>query len=206
MTNLKKRITLQRTDTEEGRNRAFQEIERVLNTLKIDEGGNIVVDGSGGPPLTTVGPQGPPGPVGASGPQGAPGLQGTMRLPETIAFNVPEEAPGVWSVGEASVRKKAILFRIAADQSCIVRLYNSATLRDSDTAALRLPTTNPGPGIILAEVGLDLSNDRTQYLAPTSVIYNADDPFTDTIYWAVQQTMVFDTEVNVELYLLPLEV
>lgn len=149
-----------------------------------------------------VGPEGPQGPRGFTG---ATGLDGVPFVPVTVDFSVPEEAPGVWSIGETSVRKKAILFKISADQSCIVRLYNSAALRDSDTAAMRLPTTNPGPGIILAEVGLDLANDRMQFLAPTSVIYNADDPFTDVIYWAVQQTMVFDTEVNVELYLLPLE-
>lgn len=207
---IKKRITLQRLNTADDHRRAIQEIEKVLNNLRVDAEGNIVVGGSVESlnPVTMIGPpgpQGPPGPPGPQGPAGTGGTTGTTLAEETLSFNVPEAAPGVWSVGEVAVHKKALLFRISADQSCIVRLYFNADLRDDDAASGRLPTTNPGPGYILAEVGLDLANGRSQFLSPVPVIYNADDPESTTIYWAVQQTMLVDVEVNVEIMILPLE-
>lgn len=160
---------------------------------------NNFVDSSNGNGTGGQGPQGPPGEPGPAG------QNGSVFPPETISFSVPIVSPGVWSVGEASVKKKAHLFNVSADQSCIVRLYFNELTRDYDVSLSRPPTTNPGTAKILAEVGLSNTNNKTQFFSPVPVIYNADNPFTNTIYWAVQQTMMFSTGVNVSLYLLPLE-
>lgn len=153
-----------------------------------------------------AGAPGPSGPAGATGPQGPPGVStGVLLTPETLGFNVPSASPGTWSVGEVSVARKALLFRISADQSCEVRLYFSEALRDADIASGRLYSTQPDPGTVLADVGLTLANGRSQFLAQVPVIYNADDPSSAVIYWAVMQTMTTAATVNVELYVLPLE-
>lgn len=215
MKQLPKRITLQRIGSFDDAVRAFAQIERAINELSLDGEGNIVSQptNSGGTPGSLVGPQGPQGPAGARGATGATGPMGPagasaaeLLVEELVSFTVPSAAPGVWSVGSVAIRKKALLYKVSSDQSCIVRLYFNEDVRDSDIASGRIPTTAPSPGIILAEVGLALSNMRTQFFSPVPSVYNADDPRSTTVYYAVQQTMLAPVAVNIELTILPLEI
>lgn len=220
-----KRVTIGQLKSSRDHEVAIRELERALNRLQIDldpDGSPVIVvpatdrrpTGSIIGPVGPVGPAGPPGPQGVQGIPGVPGAdgatgpegpQGPSLVLEAVDFLVPIEAPGVWSVGEVSVRKTAKLLRVTADESCGIRLYSTADLRDFDIALSRPRTTNPGPGYLLAEVWLALDNDRSQWLSPVPTIYNADDPRTDTIYWAVQQTMTSPVTVAVTLHVLPLE-
>ena len=209
---MRKRITLQRSNTLEGVQRNLNEIEKVINLLKLDEEGTIVVGGpsdgiAAGPPgpQGLPGPEGPPGPPGDPGPPGAPGADGGTLSRETIPFTVPSTAPDTWVVGTVEVEKTCALLQVSANQSGAVRLYFNAANRDADVAANRLRTVVPPPGFILAEVWLDLANGRSQYLSPVPIVYNADEPETRTIYWAAKNTMTSAVAMDVELVVLPLQ-
>lgn len=205
---LKRRITIGRLDDVKDHRAAIREIENVINNLKID----VAADGT----ASIITPNGPvnstvPTSIGATGADGAQGIPGPPGPPgpnpdrEIVNFTVPAAAPGVWSVGVVAVKKSCTLFRVYTDVSAGVRLYFNQALRDFDAAAGRLPTTNPGPGYILAEVWLAAANSWHQFLSPVPILHNADTPFTDTIYWAVQNTMTGPVPVNVSLDILPLQ-
>lgn len=122
----------------------------------------------------------------------------------TYAIAIASAEAGAWETGSVAAIKAGLVFKIAADQSCAVRLYRDAASRDADLARLRTTRPDAGSGV-LAETWLSGANLRTQLQSPVPIAYNADDPAAATLYWAVMNTMTADLPIAVTLTILPLE-
>lgn len=132
---------------------------------------------------------------------------GALQVRTDYAIAIALATAGAWETGSLTTAVKAgCLFKIAADQSCGVRLYRDADARDADVALGRIPPALPDPGSgVLAESWLSGANDRTQKQSPAATLFNADEPAVATLYWAVMNTMGADLPITVTLTILPLE-
>lgn len=208
----RKRVTLGRIDDNfRSVKRGMETLERAINNLDLADSA-VIEDGVVKHPISsrTPGPPGPPGPQGPAGPVGATGATGPQGPagptfePEVLEITTPVLVPNEWYLGSFSGLRKSELFCVFSDTSCAVRLYFNEAERDADLIRPDL-LEPPDPGHVLAEVWLAESNNRRQYLAPVPVIYNADEPVTTTIYYAIKQTMLADVAVTVSLLIFPLQ-
>lgn len=124
----------------------------------------------------------------------------------SVALTVASATAGTWTTGTVTLLKGGLLYRVAGDASCGVRLYRDAASRTADLTLPRPRTTLPDDGAgVLAETWLGPGNSFTQSQSPVAVLYNDDGAPTTTIYYAVFNPLTVALAITVTLTILRVE-
>lgn len=146
--------------------------------------------------------------AGNDGSQGTVDTIGTVTLAQLRTFLQQSSVPPLQTVvisspaglvtGSVPIAMLGIVTKMASSQPCRLRLYPTASSRDTDLP--RGSATPSPPGDSLLFEGITTPEMPAFNTGPTPYTYNGDTPATNLIYYTLEPTAGVGTDVTLSYY------